>query len=211
MNFSKSIHLSFILLLIFSSIIAIAGIRGFLRLAPSIEYINKHNTRSLYYSEQMLSNISVNRNLQNFETALSNAKKNVTESGEAAAVKNIESKYKQAFKGDKKAEELVIDNIIELSKINRVAMKQAGMDVKQLSIVGIWVIIFLAILIWVLGLAIIKSINKTVIIPLAELKNVIEAYRKGNRMRRCPKLAPSSEFQQIYDGINLLLDNSFKQ
>ena len=114
MNFSKSIHLSFILLLIFSSIIAIAGIRGFLRLAPSIEYINKHNTRSLYYSEQMLSNISVNRNLQNFETALSNAKKNVTESGEAAAVKNIESEYKQAFKGDKKAEELVIDNIIEL-------------------------------------------------------------------------------------------------
>ena len=89
-------------------------------------------------------------------------------------------------------------------------MKQAGMDVKQLSAVGIWVIVFLTFIIWVLGFAIMKSINKAVILPLAELKSVIEAYRKGNHMRRCPKLAPSGEFQQIYDGINLLLDNSSK-
>ena len=210
MNFSKSVHFSFILLLIFSTIIAIAGVRGFLRLAPSIEYINKHNTRSLYYSEQMLSAISVNKNLHEFEKALNNARKNVTESGEASAVKNIEKDYKQAFSGDKITEEKVINNIIELSKINRVAMNQAGMDVKQLSSVGIWVIVFLTLIIWVLGLAIIKSINKTVILPLAELKGVIEAYRKGNRMRRCPKLAPSEDFQQIYDGINLLLDNNSK-
>ena len=69
MNFSKSICFSFILLLIFSSVIAIAGIRGFLRLAPSIEYINKHNTRSLYYAEQMLSYISVNKDFKQFENA----------------------------------------------------------------------------------------------------------------------------------------------
>ena len=211
MSFSKSIHFSFILLLIFSTIIAIAGIRGFLRLAPSIEYINKHNTRSLYYAEQMLSSISVNRNQRSFEEALKNAERNVTESGEASAVKSIRQEYRQAFCGNINAEEKVIDDIIELSKINRVAMKQAGMDVKQLSAVGIWVIVFLTFIIWVLGFAIMKSVNKTVILPLAELKSVIEAYRKGNRMRRCPKLAPSVEFQQIYDGINLLLDNSSEE
>ena len=210
MNFSKSIHFSFVLLLIFSTIMAIAGIRGFLRLAPSIEYINKHNTNSLYYSEQMLSAISVNRNIDGFEEALNNAEKNVTESGEASAVKSIKQDYKQAFDGDKTAEERVIDNIIELSKINRVAMHQAGMDVKQLSSVGIWVIVFLTLIIWVLGLAIMKTLHKTVILPLAELKDAIEDYRRGNKMRRCPKLAPSREFQQVYDGINLLLDNAVK-
>lgn len=208
MNFSKSICFSFILLLIFSSVIAIAGIRGFLRLAPSIEYINKHNTRSLYYAEQMLSYISVNKDFKQFENALNKAKQNVTEAGEASAVKNIDNSYKAAFNGNFKAEEEVIDNIIELSRINRVAMKQAGMDVKQLSSVGIWVIVFLTLIIWILGLAILNRINRTVILPLAELKDVIESYRKGNRIRRCPKLAPSSDFQQIYDGINLLLDNS---
>ena len=82
------------------------------------------------------------------------------------------------------------------------------MDVKQLSSVGIWVIVFLTVIIWLLGFAIINKINKTVISPLSELKDVIEAYRKGNRIRRCPKLAPSREFQQIYDGINMLLDKS---
>lgn len=208
MNFSKSICFSFILLLIFSSVIAIAGIRGFLRLAPSIEYINKHNTRSLYYAEQMLSYISVNKDFKQFENALNKAKQNVTEAGEASAVKNIDKSYKAAFNGNFKAEEEVIDNIIELSRINRVAMKQAGMDVKQLSSVGIWVIVFLTLIIWILGLAILNRINRTVILPLAELKDVVESYRKGNRIRRCPKLAPSSDFQQIYDGINLLLDNS---
>ena len=208
MNFSKSICFSFILLLIFSSVIAIAGIRGFLRLAPSIEYINKHNTRSLYYAEQMLSYISVNKDFKQFENALNKAKQNVTEAGEASAVKNIDKSYKAAFNGNFRAEEKVIDNIIELSRINRVAMKQAGMDVKQLSSVGIWVIVFLTLIIWILGLAILNRINRTVILPLAELKDVIESYRKGNRIRRCPKLAPSSDFQQIYDGINLLLDNS---
>ncbi len=208
MNFSKSICFSFILLLIFSSVIAIAGIRGFLRLAPSIEYINKHNTRSLYYAEQMLSYISVNKDFKQFENALNKAKQNVTEAGEASAVKNIDNSYKAAFNGNFKAEEEVIDNIIELSRINRVAMKQAGMDVKQLSSVGIWVIVFLTLIIWILGLAILNRINRTVILPLAELKDVVESYRKGNRIRRCPKLAPSSDFQQIYDGINLLLDNS---
>ena len=208
MNFSKSVCFSFILLLIFSTIIAFAGVRGFLRLAPSIEYINRHNTRSLYYAEQMLSSISVNKNKQNFEKSLGNAKQNVTESGEASAVRNIEQKYSQAFSGDKKAQDIVINNIIELSKINRVAMRHAGMDVKQLSSVGIWVIVFLTVIIWLLGFAIINKINKTVISPLSELKDVIEAYRKGNRIRRCPKLAPSREFQQIYDGINMLLDKS---
>ena len=55
MNFSKSFYSSFILILIFSTILAIAGIRGFFRLAPAIEQINEHNTRSLYITEQMMS------------------------------------------------------------------------------------------------------------------------------------------------------------
>ena len=59
MNFSKSFYLSFILLLVFSTLLAAAGIRGFLRLAPSIEQINKHNTQSLYIAESMMSDFVV--------------------------------------------------------------------------------------------------------------------------------------------------------
>ena len=210
MNFSKSIHFSFILLLLFSTFMALAGIRGFIRLAPSIEHINEHNTQSLYYAEQMLSAMSVKKDIKGFETALTQEKSNITELGEKELMDSIEKEYKAAFAGDTGASESVTDNIIKISELNRCAMKRAGLDVKQLSSVAIWVIIFLTAAIWILGLAIMKTIEKTVIIPLSELKDVIESYRKGNRMRRCPTLAPSKDFQQIYDGINSLLDNSVK-
>ncbi len=210
MNFSKSIHFSFILLLLFSTFMALAGIRGFIRLAPSIEHINEHNTQSLYYAEQMLSAMSVKKDIKGFETALTQEKSNITELGEKELMDSIEKEYKSAFAGDIGASESVTDNIIKISELNRCAMKRAGLDVKQLSSVAIWVIIFLTAAIWILGLAIMKTIEKTVIIPLSELKDVIESYRKGNRMRRCPTLAPSKDFQQIYDGINSLLDNSVK-
>lgn len=210
MNFSKSIHFSFILLLLFSTFMALAGIRGFIRLAPSIEHINEHNTQSLYYAEQMLSAMSVKKDIKGFETALTQEKSNITELGEKELMDSIEKEYKSAFAGDTGASESVTDNIIKISELNRCAMKRAGLDVKQLSSVAIWVIIFLTAAIWILGLAIMKTIEKTVIIPLSELKDVIESYRKGNRMRRCPTLAPSKDFQQIYDGINSLLDNSVK-
>lgn len=210
MNFSKSIHFSFILLLLFSTFMALAGIRGFIRLAPSIEHINEHNTQSLYYAEQMLSAMSVKKDIKGFETALTQEKSNITELGEKELMDSIEKEYKSAFAGDTGASESVTDNIIKISELNRCAMKRAGLDVKQLSSVAIWVIIFLTAAIWILGLAIMKTIEKTVIIPLSELKDVLESYRKGNRMRRCPTLAPSKDFQQIYDGINSLLDNSVK-
>lgn len=207
MNFSKSIHFSFILILLFSTFMAFAGIRGFIRLAPSIQHINEHNTRSLYYAEQMLSALAINKDIKLFESAMQNEKNNITEAGEKEVIGAIQQNYKSAFAGNVQDEESLINNIIKLSEINRCAMKQAGLDVKQLSSVGIWVIIFLTSVIWILGLAIIKTISRTVIKPLEELKDVIESYRKGNRMRRCPKLAPSRDFQQIYDGLNSLLDN----
>lgn len=74
MNFSKSFYLSFILLLVFSTLLAAAGIRGFLRLAPSIEQINKHNTQSLYIAESMMSALTVNKDIKSFEEALTKRK-----------------------------------------------------------------------------------------------------------------------------------------
>ena len=62
MKFSKSIYLSFLLLLVLTTFLALAGIRGFSRLAPSIEQINRHNTRSLFVAEKMLSSIAIEKN-----------------------------------------------------------------------------------------------------------------------------------------------------
>ena len=207
MNFSKRIRFYFVLILICSTIITIAGIRAFQRLEPFIDTMNSANTESLYYAEQMLSSISAKKNLKNFEENLEKAKNNITEVGEKEALDKIADNYMPAFKGNKKIEDETIDEIAEFFKINRIAMERAGKIAKKTENVGIWIILFPSIFIWIMGIAILKRLDKTLIKPIQELNAVIFDYNKGNLMRRCPSVTTSKDLQQLYDGINKILDN----
>ena len=207
MNFAHRIYSSFIILLICSTIITIAGIRGFLKLEPYINALNSRNIQSLYYAEQMLSSISAKKNLNKFEENLEKAKNNITEAGEEEILNKIADNYLPAFKGNKKIEDIKIDEIAELSKINRLAMQRAGRIAKKTESVGIWIILFPSIFIWIIGFTIIARLKRTFIKPIQELNNVILDYNKGNKMRRCPKYTPSRDLQKLYDGINCILDD----
>ena len=66
MNLSEKIYFYFIVLLISSAIITAAGIYGFQRLEPFVNTLNSANTQSLYYAEEMLSSISVKKDLKRF-------------------------------------------------------------------------------------------------------------------------------------------------
>ena len=204
--FAKKIYFSFILLLLCSTIIAIAGIKGFQRLAPAINIINSRNTQSLYYAEQMLTSISTQKNIKNFEFYLNKSKQNITEKHERENINNIEKVYKSAFLGNTKAEEQTIDCIIDLSRVNRKAMEKAGNDASKLESVGIWLIIFPTIFAWIIGITLLKMIENTMIKPLSELQDVVSSYREGNKMRRCPNISKSEEFQEIYNDLNAILD-----
>lgn len=204
---SKRMYFSFILLLLCSTIISIAGIYGFQRLAPAINTINKRNTQSLYYAEQMLTNISSRKDIKKFEEFLNKSKANITERNEKEAVNNIEKTYKLAFKGDFKAEETTIEHVVKLTEVNRNAMINAGIKAERLKNVGIWIIIFPTILAWCIGLALLKNLEKAFIKPLDDLKSAISEYKKGNKMRRCPKFSQEIEFQNLYNNINSILDS----
>ena len=206
MNFAHRIYSSFIILLICSTIITIAGIRGFLKLEPYINTLNSRNIQSLYYSEQMLSSISIKKDLSKFEENLEKAKNNITEVGEEKILNKIADNYLPAFSGNKKIEDIKIDEIAELSKINRLAMQRAGRIAKKTESVGIWIILFPSIFIWIIGFTILARLKRTFIKPIQELNNVILDYNKGNKMRRCPTYTPSSDLQKLYDGINRILD-----
>lgn len=207
LEFSKRIYFSFILLLLCSTIISIAGISGFQRLAPAINSINDRNTQSLYYAEQMLMNIASRKDINKFEEFLNKSKENITETNEKDAVENIEKSYKAAFKGNFRAEEYTIENVVKLTEVNRNAMIQAGVSAEKLKNVGIWIIIFPTILAWSIGLALLKNLEKTFIKPLEDLRSAIAEYKKGNRMRRCPKFSQEAEFQSLYTDINSILDS----
>ena len=207
MNFSGRTYLYFIILLICSTIITIAGIYGFQRLAPSISLLNSSNTQSLYYAEEMLTSISAKKDLKRFEENLNLAKQNITEDGEAEMVEEIEKDYKPAFKGNKDVEEEVIKDIADFAEINRAAMENAGVNAKKQQAIGIWIILFPSLFIWIIGIALLKRLDRTFIKPVQELNDVIFEYNKGNKMRRCPSVAPSKDLQMLYDGINNILDN----
>ncbi len=207
MIFARRIYYSFIVILVCSTVIAIAGIRGFQRLEPFVNTLNSSNTKSLFYAEQMLSSISVKKDLKMFEKNLKDAKNNTTEPNEKEVIDKISGYYKSAFQGNKKMEEKAVNEIAELSKINRVAMEQAGIRAKKIQTVGIWIIIFPSIFIWIIGFTLLARLKRTFIKPLQELNDVIFDYNSGNHMRRCPSYTSSKDLQKLYDGINRILDN----
>ena len=206
MNFAKRIYYSYIFILICSTVITIAGIRGFQKLEPFVSTLNSSNTKSLYYAEQMLSSISVKKDIRKFEEYLNLAKNNVTESGEEKIIEKIEGNYQPSFYGNNKYEEETISDIAELSKINRVAMEQAGLKAKKIQTVGIWIIIFPSIFIWIMGFTLLARLKRTFIKPIQELNDVIVDYNSGNHMRRCSSYTVSKDLQKLYDGINRILD-----
>lgn len=189
-----------------STIISIAGISGFQRLAPAINTINDRNTQSLYYAEQMLTNIASRKDIKKFEEFLNKSKENITEKNEKEAIENIKKTYKSAFNGNFKAEEYTIENVVKLTEVNRNAMINAGIKAEKLKNIGIWIIIFPTILVWTIGIALIKNLEITLIKPLYNLKSAISEYKKGNKMRRCPKFSQETEFQNLYNDINTILD-----
>ena len=207
MKLTGRIYSYFLILLICSTIITIAGIYGFQRLEPSMNILNNSNTRSLFYAEQMLISISSKNNIKPFEDYLNLAKNNITEPGERETVEKIENNYKKAFEGDTESKEETINDISSLAAINRTAMEHAVIKEKRMQTIGIWIIIFPSIFIWIIGITLLKRLDRVFIKPIQELNNVILEYNKGNLMRRCPSITTSKEIQKLYDGINNILDN----
>jgi len=206
MNFAKRIYYSYIIILICSTVITIAGIRGFQRLEPFVNTLNSSNTKSLYYAEQMLSSISAKKDIKVFEKNLNLAQNNITEPGEKEVLENIAGNYQPSFFGNNMYEEETISNITELSRINRIAMEQAGLRAKKMQTVGIWIIIFPSIFIWIIGFTLLARLKRTFIKPIQELNDVISDYNSGNCMRRCPSYTVSKDLQKLYDGLNRILD-----
>lgn len=206
MKLGKRIYYSFITILICSTIISIAGIIGFQRLEPFVNALNSSNTETLYYAEQMLSSISTKKDIRKFEENLYKAQNNITEAGEKEVLENIAGNYQPAFYGNEKYEEATIDSIAELSRINRQAMQRAGLRAKKMQTVGIWIILFPSVFIWIIGLTLLARIKRVFIKPIEELNNVISDYNSGNLMRRCPSYTVSKDLQKLYDGLNRILD-----
>jgi len=193
-------------------LMAFGSIGIFMRMAPAITVIIDRNERSLKACEGMLASLAM-ANISNhevqikiFKEAFVRAQNNVTEIEEPAALKSIEAAFQDAFRGDLMARQATVDAIVNLGTINREAMIIADGNARQLGYAGAWGIVFMAILVFIVGLIFIRNLTRRLVIPFREIHTVIAARRNGETMRRCTGADLPQDIRAIFNGINEILD-----
>lgn len=194
-------------------LMALGSIGIFIRMAPAITVIIERNERSLQACEDMLASLALavdsaekEEQIIIFKEAFERARTNVTEYQEPVVLESIAETFHAAFLGDPAARQATISAIVALGKINREAMIIADRRAQQLGFAGAWGIVFMAVLVFTVGMIFIRSITRLVVRPLEEIHEVISAYRNGETRRRCTGANLSQDIRAIFNGINEILD-----
>jgi hypothetical protein len=198
---------------------ALGAIGILMRMAPAIAGIIERNERSLHACEEMLASLALvgsegaidDEQRVRFKAALKRAEQNVTEEGEAVAIKVLAANSPAVFAGDLAARKQTVTAIVQLAGINREAMNQAVKRARQFREGGVWGVVFMAICVFSVGLLFIRSLLRQVVKPMEELHAVITAFRQGETMRRCSGADISQDVRAVFHGINDILDQGQAQ
>lgn len=214
MRFAQSVKMGAWFLICFNLLMAFGSIWIFFRMSPAIEIIIKQNEVSLSECENMLASLAMIKGKdsdmsslkRSFEKALKNAKNNITEKKEPFAIESISENYPKAFEGDFAAKEQTVDSILLLSEINRSAMIVADKKAKQLGYTGAWGVVFMATVIFLIGVIFIRILKRYMINPLEEISSVLSAHKNGDRMRRCSGFGLPYEIKNLFNELNEFID-----
>jgi hypothetical protein len=213
MRLAHAVRLGGWLLVALNLLMALGTIEVFMRMAPAIEGIIERNERSLKAGEEMLAALALagdeamdEQHRGDFSKALDRAQNNVTETDEAEVLAIIARTLPAAFAGKAEARRETVAAIVRLGEINRAAMVRADFAARQLGHAGAWVVVFMAICIFLAGLIFIRGVTRGVVRPLEEVHAVIMAQRRGETMRRCSGADLPQEARLIFSGINEILD-----
>lgn len=138
--------------------------------------------------------------------AVAKIRGNITEPEEPAFLDVIERDLAAAFRGETKAREAAIGNLVQLSRVNQVAMVKADRQAQQLGQAGAWGVMFMAVAAFLAGLFFLRGLNRRVVAPMEEIHVVLRAHRNNESMRRCTGTDLPQDMQAVFTGINELLD-----
>ncbi|MFZ5951802.1 MAG: hypothetical protein ACOYXC_13915 [Candidatus Rifleibacteriota bacterium] len=214
MKLAKGMILGAWFLVVVNLLLAFGAIGVFNRMSPAINDILSNNERSLQACEEMLSAMvfaqcgSDADQLKNFKSAFDRAKNNITEKDEPEILEIIKNHHDQAFSGNKDAVKQTVEAILRLGNINRQAMEDADKRARQLGQGGAWGIVFMALCSFLTGVIFIRNLNKRLLAPLEELKNVLQAHLGGETRRRCTGANLPEDIRSIFGSMNSVLDRS---
>lgn len=216
MKVGQNVRLGAWFLIGLNILMAMGSIWVFVRMAPAIEIIILQNERSLQACEEMLLSLSLinphepdtEQLKASFNDALTRAENNVTEKEEPLALQSIRLNYPQAFAGDFDARRKTVTAIASLAKINRLAMQTADRKARQLGTGGAWGVVFMASTVFLVGMLFMRSLERNLVTPLAEIHSVIAALRKGNTRRRCTGTDLAKDVVVVFNELNNFLDKN---
>ncbi len=218
MKLAHSVRLAGGFLIGLNLLMAFGSIWIFVRMTPAIELIIDRNVTSLQMCEEMLAALALANKKQSerttamgsvqetFRKALQRAQQNITEEDEPAIIKSISQNYLQAFAGEAAALTKTVDAVQSLGAANRAAMVAADKKARQFGNAGAWGIVFMATVVFLIGMLFIRSLKKNLVHPLEEIHSVTTAYQHGDTMRRCTGTGIPREIHQVYRELNEILD-----
>ncbi|MDD3886566.1 MAG: hypothetical protein PHI35_06825 [Victivallaceae bacterium] len=206
-----SILLGAWLTILLNLLMAFGCIGMFLRMAPLIDELNTSNLSSLGACREMLSVLATQDSGETaqgvFRKALTEARANVTETGESELVDRISTKFAGGLDNEINRIEL-IRLINELAERNRAAVAEAAQNARHFGIGGAWGVVFMALGIFTVGIMFKRRMARELARPLSEIDAVLEARHNGDKLRRCCLPSPSRPVAQVFNGINEVLDDA---
>lgn len=196
-------------------LLAFGAIGLLTRMTPAIAQIITRNGHSIKACEDLiiLFALSGDRALvashqQQVQAAVAKIRNNITEPEESTLLAAIEQDLAAAVQGDGQARTTAIGNIVQLSRVNQIAMVNADRKAQQLGQAGAWGVMFMAVTAFLAGLAFLRNLNRRIVAPIEEIHAVLRAHRNNEPMRRCTGADLPQEMQAVFTGINELLDQS---
>jgi HAMP domain-containing protein len=202
-----------------------SAIWGFTRMAPAVDTILKENQVSIQACQRMLTALAhltpraenIGELKQHFEKALYTAENNITEEREKEHISKIKVLHQTVFAqypslpapqsfSVLRARQKLINHIDELTSINNEAMENQSHRAKHLGYGSAWLMVFLGVISFWMGLILNTRISKNLIGPLEEIHQVIRDFKAGNSIRRCDRTGMPPYVRNVLSEVNSLLD-----
>lgn len=207
MQSGKIITLSFYLMILFNLLLASGAIWSFQRMNPEIRQIYERNIVSLSACEEMLAALSCDKvDPVRFRAALKKAEDNITEKGEKEGLNKIRQLLGELEKGSGNIRTKISTEIIKVTNFNRQGIIHAAMQAQKLRQAGAWGIVFMTLIFFAAALFFEQRLRRTLLLPLQEISQVMDARLQGDKFRRCNMLYAKEDMKKLFMVINSLLD-----
>lgn len=213
--FFKSI---FNTLVVLSLIFGLGSIALIERIVPAIDNIMNENAVSVSSAVAMLNILNQRQSgtdlvflKSEFLTQLQKAQENITMDDERPILTEIERVVDSLFL-EARDESLSIRTsqlLLELANLNLDVMASKNAEAKRLGLAGGWAVGVLLIVTILLLLVFKKRVEKTIVVPIENLSEAIQAYLLGNKMRRYTLTHEESlDIKKLAVQANKLLDET---